>query len=140
MTATKVGRLAQRREGGFWNAYWVPQQHTMDGALLVGSIRLSTVKGRVREDFIALMRAAFDTVAEDVLATAASRSSRCAPTFLSGSPRPGRERGSSACARRSIASSPARRLTTGSMTPWPKASTRCEFLGALGICKLNLHK
>jgi hypothetical protein len=58
MTATKVGRLAQRREGGFWNAYWVPQQHTMDGALLVGSIRLS-VKGRFREDFIALMQAAF---------------------------------------------------------------------------------
>jgi hypothetical protein len=65
---TEVGRLCFRHEGEWWNAYWSPDQHSMDRALLIGSIRMTTTMDKeVREQFKALMRAAFSAVAEDVI-------------------------------------------------------------------------
>jgi hypothetical protein len=39
----QVGRLAFREEGEYWNAYFAAE-HTMDGALLLGSIRLGVAR------------------------------------------------------------------------------------------------
>lgn len=64
--ASEVGRLAFRHEGAFWNAYWAHDQDSMDKAVLMGSIRMNTVRGRVREDFLVLMQAAFSNMVEDV--------------------------------------------------------------------------
>jgi hypothetical protein len=61
----EIGRLAFRQEGAFWNAFWAPNQHNMDKALLIGSIRLSVVEGRIREDFMDLMKASFDNIVKD---------------------------------------------------------------------------
>jgi len=38
----EVGRLAMRQEGNYWNAYYA-LKNTMDGALLIGSIRIGAV-------------------------------------------------------------------------------------------------
>jgi hypothetical protein len=63
----KVGRLAFRQEGEFWNAYWAPNQHNLNKAILIGCIRLNTVKGQVREDFMQLMQNAFNVIVEDIM-------------------------------------------------------------------------
>lgn len=42
MSNREVGRLALRVEGEFWNAYYAPVG-TMEGAVLLGSIRLALV-------------------------------------------------------------------------------------------------
>lgn len=42
MDMLKVGRLAMRQEGEFWNAYYA-QPDTMQDAILLGSIRLRFV-------------------------------------------------------------------------------------------------
>jgi hypothetical protein len=62
----EIGRLALRHEGDWWNAYWAPNQHNMENALLIGSIRMSCVIGSVREDFMRLMRLAFEIKVREV--------------------------------------------------------------------------
>lgn len=37
-----IGRLALRREGNWWNAYYA-QQNTMEDAVLIGSIQIGAV-------------------------------------------------------------------------------------------------
>ena len=53
----KIGRLAMRQEGGNWVAYYA-MTDTMDGALFLGSIKMSMIKlKRERKDaFMDLMR------------------------------------------------------------------------------------
>jgi hypothetical protein len=62
-----IGRLALRVEGEFWNAYWAPYLNTMDGSILIASIRMSTVKGRIREDFMELVKNAFEVISQDIV-------------------------------------------------------------------------
>lgn len=38
----EIGRLALRQEGEYWNAYYALME-TMDGAILLGSIKMSLV-------------------------------------------------------------------------------------------------
>jgi hypothetical protein len=84
----EIGRLAFRQEGGMWNAYWAPNQNNMDKALLIGSIRLSTVEGKIREDFMDLMKASFDNIVKDRLGRK--------PTWSKPRPAPESERGGNA--------------------------------------------
>ncbi len=64
----QMGRTAFRAEGTMWNAYWAPHQNTMDGAILLGSIRLNAIQdnpGR-KADFMRLMQS---VVAEAITET-----------------------------------------------------------------------
>jgi len=57
----KVGRLAMRHEGNFWNAYYA-LPNTMDSALLIGSIAMTAVTGTggcVRKDVFMKMMSDF---------------------------------------------------------------------------------
>ena len=45
---TDIGRLAMRIEGDRWTAYYA-KQHTMDGAVWLGSVALVTVETRQRK-------------------------------------------------------------------------------------------
>jgi hypothetical protein len=85
---TDIGRLAFRHEGEFWNAYWAPNLNNMDGILLIGSIRMATVNGMVREDFMTLMTNAFDVIVKDSLGKT--------PTWNKPKPAPENERGGNA--------------------------------------------
>jgi|HubBroStandDraft_6_1064221.scaffolds.fasta_scaffold00530_44 hypothetical protein len=62
----EVGRLALRHEGEWWNAYWARSQLSMDGAVLLGSIRMSVAKGPVKDAFIGTMTLAFGNMVKDV--------------------------------------------------------------------------
>jgi hypothetical protein len=62
-----IGRLALREEGDFWNAYWCPNTDNMDKSILLGSIRLNVVKGRIYEDYIKLMKDAFNVIAKETI-------------------------------------------------------------------------
>jgi hypothetical protein len=54
----QIGRLAMRHEGEMWNAYWA-QPGTMEGAILLGSIRMSVVADLEMKDmFMTFMRVA----------------------------------------------------------------------------------
>lgn len=66
MSTTKVGRLALRREGNFWNAYYALPD-TMAEALLLGSIQIRFITGnQERKDaFIGLMREALSDILEE---------------------------------------------------------------------------
>jgi len=55
----EAGRLAFRQEGEMCNAYWAPRQTSMEGALLLGSIRMNLAvepRGALKEGFMALMK------------------------------------------------------------------------------------
>lgn len=54
---SKIGRLALRHEGRYWNAYYADQQ-SMDGAILLGSIAMAAVVSRppLKRAFMELMR------------------------------------------------------------------------------------
>ena len=67
MPKQEIGRLAFRAEGEMWNAYWVPTMGSMDGALLIGFVRLGLAVGGVKESFMATMRGAFEVAAEDAI-------------------------------------------------------------------------
>ena len=69
MTKGEAGRLFFRQEGTLWNAYWAELQTSMDGAVLIGSVRLDLVKRSpdAKEAFMQAMRAAFSALAEDVI-------------------------------------------------------------------------
>lgn len=62
---TKVGRLAMREEGEFWNAYYA-MPDTMNDAILLGSIRMAFVRDwQVKELFMSLMRDAVSAIIKD---------------------------------------------------------------------------
>ena len=67
MPETPVGRLAMRVEGEWWNAYFA-KADTMEGALLLASIRMRFVDGnRERKDmFLDLMREAMADMLQEV--------------------------------------------------------------------------
>jgi hypothetical protein len=65
MDKTEIGRLSLRHEGEWWNAYWAPHQYDFDGAVLLGSIRMSLTKGATKEHFIKVMCEAFNTIVKD---------------------------------------------------------------------------
>lgn len=61
----QIGRLAMREEGDNWNAYYA-MPHTMDGALLLGSIRMAiAIRPDRKEAFMALMRDAVADIIEE---------------------------------------------------------------------------
>lgn len=61
-----TGRLAFRAEGEFWNAYWAPSLTTMNGAVCLGSLRMSVALDPVLKDgFMRFMQLAFETVVKD---------------------------------------------------------------------------
>jgi hypothetical protein len=63
----KVGRIALRAEGENWNAYFA-QPDTMEGALYLGSIRLTLVEREPSKlAFIQLMRMAVSDIMFDTL-------------------------------------------------------------------------
>lgn len=63
--AVKIGRLAMRHEGAFWNAYYATPE-SMEGAILLGSIAMRFVVDRGRQQaFVALMREAVSDLIEE---------------------------------------------------------------------------
>lgn len=62
----KVGRLALRHEGNFWNAYYA-MPGTMDGAVLLGSIAMRFVVGNTdrKNAFMDMMRGAVTDLLEE---------------------------------------------------------------------------
>lgn len=63
----QVGRLALRAEGENWNAYYA-MPDTMEGALYLGSIRLSLVEDRARKQaFMDLMRSSVGSILEGIV-------------------------------------------------------------------------
>lgn len=66
----QIGRLALRVEGDNWNAYYA-MPGTMDGAVLLGSIRMAIARHPDRKkQFMALMR---DAVADLIEKTSGAR-------------------------------------------------------------------
>jgi hypothetical protein len=67
MSKAKMGRLALRHEGNFWNAYYA-MPDTMEGAILLGSIQLRFVMDEARKQlFMALMQEAVTDLIQDTL-------------------------------------------------------------------------
>ena len=62
----ELGRLALRHEGEWWNAYWARSQHSMEGAVLLGTIRMTVAKGRAKDVFMAAMQEAFGQMVEEM--------------------------------------------------------------------------
>ena len=64
----KVGRLAMRQEGGMWNAYYALEE-TMDGAVFLGSIRMTAIIGypERREKFLGMMRDIVADILEETI-------------------------------------------------------------------------
>ncbi len=59
-------RLAMRAEGDFWNAY-AAVTGTMDGAILLGSIRMALVEDRPMKDaFMSLMQIGMEDLIQTV--------------------------------------------------------------------------
>jgi hypothetical protein len=86
--ATGIGRLAMRREGTLWVAYYAAPD-SMDKAIFLGSIRLRFVEDKARKDaFMAMMQ---DAVADLIEEQSGSR-----PDWAGAHPAPERERGGSA--------------------------------------------
>jgi hypothetical protein len=87
MAKTKIGRLALRAEGEFWNAYWAPSQTSMKDAVFLGSVRLSLVQrdAYAKTLFMDAMKAAFSAVVDETLGEA--------PTWSAPQTAPESERG-----------------------------------------------
>ena len=65
MTDAKIGRLAMRHEGNFWNAYYA-LPGTMDAAILLGSIAMRFAQTQTRRDaFMGFMREAVSDLIEE---------------------------------------------------------------------------
>ena len=66
----QVGRLALRREGKWWNAYYATTE-SMEGAELLGSIRMTIVENnpKTKEMFMDAMREAVADMVEHVTGT-----------------------------------------------------------------------
>jgi len=65
-----LGRIALRREGKNWNAYYA-RPDTMDGAIWLASIRMDLVEGdpRVKAGFMDLVRTVVDGIVRELLWT-----------------------------------------------------------------------
>jgi hypothetical protein len=66
MAHTPTGRLALREDGDFWKAYYA-MPGTMDGAILLGMVRLRFARDNptIKRDFMLLMqKAVTDTLRE----------------------------------------------------------------------------
>jgi hypothetical protein len=89
MKEKKIGRLALRVEGTFWNAYYA-MPNTMDGAILLGSIAMRFVEDKTRKAiFMGLMKEAVADLIEEVTGER--------PIFPDGEiPAPAHERGGNA--------------------------------------------
>jgi hypothetical protein len=74
------GRIALRVEGLFWNAYFA-KPDTMEGALLLGSIRMSLVadNSRVKAHFMTTMRMAIAAIHEEMGSEVVKWSQKHAP-------------------------------------------------------------
>ena len=84
----KVGRLAMRHEGNYWNAYYA-MPDTMADALLLGSIRFVSVSGPKN----AQRKAAFMAMMVDLVADLIEERTGTRPTFPDGArPAPESER------------------------------------------------
>lgn len=83
---TQIGRLAMRREGTLWVAYYALND-TMEGALFLGSIRMVAVEyhPQRKETFMALMR----EMVSDIL----EQSTGQRPSWKDARPAPEHERG-----------------------------------------------
>jgi hypothetical protein len=68
--AERFGRIAFREEGDRWVAYFA-QDHTMVGAVFLGSVAMNVIVGRPRrkQQFIAFVREAFADIVEEYLGT-----------------------------------------------------------------------
>jgi hypothetical protein len=63
----KMGRLALRKEGSHWNAYYA-LPGTMDGAIWLGSIAMRFVLDEKRKNqFIDMMRACVSDLVEELI-------------------------------------------------------------------------
>ncbi len=62
----QVGRLAMRQEGGGWNAYYA-MPDTMQGAVLIGSVRMGAMMGRPerKKQFMKLMQDIVDDIIQE---------------------------------------------------------------------------
>lgn len=61
-----IGRLALREEGEFWNAYYA-EQGTMEGAILLGSLRMSIANDRAcKQRFMELMTGAVGAIIKGI--------------------------------------------------------------------------
>lgn len=62
----EIGRLAMRREGKMWNAYYA-MPNTMDGAVLLGSIAVAAIaeNDERKNAFLGMMRSVVADVIED---------------------------------------------------------------------------
>jgi hypothetical protein len=62
----KIGRLAMRHEGNFWNAYYALPD-TMDGAIPLGSVAMAVVEGHPdrKSAFMGIMREAVSDIIEE---------------------------------------------------------------------------
>lgn len=71
MPPVKIGRLAMRHEGNWWNAYYA-MADSMEGAIQLGSIRMAAViNNPVRKnEFMALMQGAVSDIIEGVTGSA----------------------------------------------------------------------
>lgn len=63
-TKNGLGRLAMRREGKYWNAYWSPSTDNLDDAYLIGSIMMVLVEENLelKATFMATMKKAFEAI------------------------------------------------------------------------------
>lgn len=62
----KIGRLAMRHEGTWWNAYYA-MPNTMEDAILLGSIQMRFVQDKARKSaFMELMREAVSDILEEL--------------------------------------------------------------------------
>lgn len=61
----QMGRLAMRREGGFWNAYYAPPD-SMEESVFLGSIRLNAIIGNPerQQAFMRMMREVISDIIE----------------------------------------------------------------------------
>ena len=82
----EVGRLAMRREGNFWKAYFA-QIGTMDNAFFLAQIRFDLVEGNdaLKEQFIEIARLCVSDIVEKI--------STIRPDWADPEPAPEHERG-----------------------------------------------
>ncbi len=68
-TPAMIGRLALRIEGQWWNAYWVPQMWSMEGALHLGSVLMTLVERspKAKAAFMEAMQIAFAQAVKDAI-------------------------------------------------------------------------
>jgi hypothetical protein len=74
MDKTQIGRLALRAEGDNWNAYYA-LVGTMDGAILLGSIRMGAVTTSLK------CKKAFMDLMQDVVADIIAEKTGTRPTW-----------------------------------------------------------